>query len=296
MTDSKTIWDKLQEIDPRYIYAALIVVVVLPLLFPFSLPNIPSEPAVLAYRTMETVAAQHPNGFVLIASDWAASTRGESHWQDVAALRQIMTHHLRFAEVSFDTQNRSLEQADIAAVNDELAHSKPGYTPYVYGRDYCLWGYRPSTAVPQFLKGLVDDVPGTVHADYRGDPISKLPCMAGIATIKQVNAVLVITPSNLLDTFLQFVASKNGTPTVYFPTSVMAPEGYPYLDSGQISGMVAGIKGAGDYEQLEGAQGSVTRISTALSLVYALILTLILVGNLSYYVGRAIKMREGSGP
>jgi hypothetical protein len=291
-----TIWDKLQEIDPRYIYAALLLVITLPLLFPITLPNIPGQPAVKAYRTLQSVAHRNPHGFVLIASDWAASTRGESHWQDIAALRQVMTDRLRFAEVSFDPQNRSLEQADIATVNNELIQTLPGYAPYVYGRDYCLWGYRPSTAIPQFLKGLVDNVPATVHADYRGNAISSLPCMHGIRSLRDADAVLLITPSSLLDTFLQFVTSNKGrTPLIYFPTAVMAPEGYPYLDSGQISGMVTGIKGAGDYEQLEGAHGFATRISTALSLVYALILVLILVGNVSYYVGRGIRLRRGAG-
>jgi hypothetical protein len=292
----KTIWDKLQEIDPRYIYAALLVFVVVPMLFPVSLPNIPSPPAEQAYKTIETVANDNPGGFVLIASDWAASTRGESHWQDLAVLRQIMSHHLRFAEVSFDPQNRSLEQADIATINDELVQTHPGFARYVYGRDYCLWGYRPSTAIPQFLKGLVDNVPETVHSDYKGNLISNLPCMHGINSLKDADAIELITPSSLLDTFLQFVDTKTGgTPLIYLPTSVMAPEGYPYLDSGQISGMVTGIKGAGDYEQLEGAHGFATRISTALSLVYFLILLLILIGNVSYYVGRNIKLRGGAG-
>ena len=295
MTDN-SIWNRLQSIDPRVIYAALLVFVVAPLLFPLSLPNIASVPAVQAYGTIEHIAKSNPRAIVLITSDWAASTRGESHWQDVAALRQLMMHHLRFAEVSFDPQNRSLEQADIADVNEELERTMPGYVPYVYGRDYCLTGYRPSTAIPQFLKGLVDDVPGTIHADYRGNPIRGLPCMRDVKTVRDFAAIELITPSSLLDTFLQFVSSKNGgPPLIYFPTSVMAPEGYPYLDSHQIAGMVTGIKGAGDYEQLENVDGFGRKIATALSLVYLLILLLILIGNVSYYVERGVKRRGGSG-
>ena len=294
--NEKTIWDKLQAIDPRIIYAVLLLFVTVPLLFPISLPNIASPPAVRAYDMVETIAKTQPNSTVLIASDWSASTRGESHWQDIAALRQLMMHHLRFAEVSFDPQNRSLEQADIATINDELVQTHPGYARYVYGRDYCLLGYKPSTAIPQFLKGMVDDVPGTLHADYRGTPIADVSCMQGIKTMRDFSAIELITGTSLLDTFLQFVVSKSGgTPLIYFPTSVMAPEGYPYLDSHQIAGMVTGIKGAGDFEQLENVNGFGRRIATALSLVYFLSLALILIGNASYYIGRGNAARGGPG-
>ena len=281
--NDQTIWDKLQAIDPRYLYVALIVFIVVPLLAPISLPNIPSQPTRMGYETVERVASERPGDLVLIASDWSASTHGESHWQSIAALRQIMMRHLRFDVVSLDPQNSNLMIADINQVSDELtaAHKIPA--PYVYGKDYCLWGYRPSTAVPQFLKGIANDIPGTVHADYRGNPIASLPCMRGVRNTRDVSMVLLITPTSVLDTFLQFVG---GIPLVYFPTSVMAPEGYPYLDSHQIGGMVTGVKGAGDYEQLEGVKGFGYKIATALSLVYFLILLLILVGNVAYYVGK----------
>ena len=58
---------------------------------------------------------------------------------------------------------------------------------------------------------------------------------------------------------------------------------FPFLDSHQIEGLLAGVKGAGDYEELMGMKGGGTRVATALSLVYALIITLIVVGNIGYF-------------
>jgi hypothetical protein len=286
--DETNIWRRLQNIDPRILYVAVVIVIALPLLFPYTIPGIPLQPTVEAYNTVEGVARAKPNGLVLIASDWSASTRGENHWQDVIAIRHLMKRHLKFAVLSLDPQNRSLVTADIATANADT------HADYVYGRDYCLWGYKPSTALPQFLKGLVANVPGTVVADYRGTPVQQIPCMKGVQTMQDISMILLVTPTSLLDNFLQFVASAH-VPLIYFPTAVMAPEGYPYLDSHQIAGMVTGVKGAGDYEQLMGVSGFGRKISTALSLVYFLILLLILIGNIGYYVER-YQQRAGRTP
>ena len=76
----------------------------------------------------------------------------------------------------------------------------------------------------------------------------------------------------------------------------MAPTYYPYLDSGQISGMLTGIKGAGDYEGLIGIRrASAPARRGALSLVYFLIVVLIVLGNLGYYAGRTARRRAEAG-
>ncbi len=282
--DTKTnIWERMQEIDPRYLYAALIVFIVVPLLFGTTIPGIPSDAARQGYQTVETIAKEKPDTPVLISADWSASTRGESHWQSIAILRQIMRDHLKFALISFDARNPSLEKADIATVSDELVKNHTLAHPYVYGVDYCFWGYKPSGATPQILKGIVNDVPGTIKVDYRGTPFSQLPCMNGIHTVDDFSIIFLEASTSSLDSWLQFVVKNGNPPLIYFPTSVMAPEGYPYLQSHQIAGMVTGVKGAGDYEQLEHVNGFGRKISTALSLVYFLILLLIVIGNVGYY-------------
>jgi len=77
----------------------------------------------------------------------------------------------------------------------------------------------------------------------------------------------------------------------------MAPTYYPYLDTGQMSGMLTGIKGAGDYEglminaNLLDKPSFGTRAAGALSLVYTLIILLVILGNVGYYAARAAQRR-----
>jgi hypothetical protein len=79
---------------------------------------------------------------------------------------------------------------------------------------------------------------------------------------------------------------------LFAPTAVMAPTYYPYLDTGQMAGMLTGIKGAGDYEGLLGTHSFGSRAAGALSLVYALIILLIILGNVGYYASRAAQRKE----
>lgn len=274
----QNIWQKLQRIDPRILYVVLIVMIVVPLLFPkFTLPIIPSAQTVSAYNTIDQVAKSSPGKIALIDGWWAASTRGEQKWQTKAILRQLMRDRIPFAILGGDPQNPQLTM--------QLAQQLAPEYHYVYGVDYINWGYK--VAYVPLLKGLVTDIPGTLqNADFRGQPLSSFPIMRNVRNIRDIGVIIEITPSSTLDQMLQLVQGVNHTPLVFVPTAVMAPESYPFLDSHQIAGIVTGIKGAGDYEKLLGVSDFGTRASTALSMVYALIIFLIILGNLGYHMGR----------
>ena len=281
--NEKTIWQKLQTIDSRIIYGILIACILLPLLFPLKLPILPSQQSEEFYATVEKIAKTDPNKIVIVDGQWAPGTRGENQWQTVAILNHLMQRHIHFAILSFDTQNNTITQG--------LAESIAAKYGYVYGRDYVNWGYRPFAVFTQTLKGLVNNIPGTIKKDWKGKPIADFPVMQGIKDIQDVKGIVEITPSGTLDTWIGLVQGVNKTPVLYAPTAVMAPDSYSYLDSGQISGLLTGVKGAGDYEKLTGVTSFGTKAAGALSLVYALIILLIIIGNIGYFQQKAAEKR-----
>ena len=288
----QTIADRLQTIDRRIIYGILLVIILIPLFIPIALPTYPSKQSQDFYDTIERVAKESPNKIVILDGQWSPSTRGENQWQAQAVVTHLMVRHLHFAILSFDTQNNTVTQT---LVVEPLA-KKYGY---VYGQDYVNWGYRPATSFVPILKGLVTDIPNTIKKDYKGVPISQLPVMKGVKTRDDIGAVVEVTPVASAEFWLGLFEQNNNPPFLFAPTAVMAPTYYPYLDTGQMAGMLTGIKGAGDYEGLliNGKQLKTpsfgTRAAGALSLVYALIIFLIILGNIGYYAGRAAKRRTG---
>ena len=286
-----TIWDRLQSIDRRIIYAILLAVIIIPLFVTIKLPSYPSQQSQDFFDTIERVAKESPNKLVIIDGQWSPSTRGENQWQTQAIVTHLMARHLHFATLTAETQNSTVTQTQVV----EPLAKRFGY---VYGRDYINWGYRPPASYASTLKGLVTDVPGTIKKDYKGAPITQFEVMKGIKSREDIGAVVEVTPSGTAEQWLGLFEQNNNPAFLFAPTAVMAPTYYPYLDTKQIAGMLTGIKGAGDYEGLlinanildkpsfgTGAAG-------ALSFVYALIILLIILGNIGYYAGRAAQRRD----
>lgn len=287
-----TLWDRLQTIDRRIIYGVLLVVILIPLFFPITLPTYPSKQSQDFYDTVERVAKESPNKIIIIDGQWSPSTRGENQWQTQAIVTHLMQRHLHFAILSFDTQNNTVTQTQIV---EPLAKQYG----YVYGKDYINWGFRPSASFVPTIKGLVTNIPGTIKKDYKGTPITQFEVMKGIKTRDDVGALVEITASATAEYWLGLFEQNDNPPFLFAPTAVSAPTYYPYLDAHQMSGMLTGIKGAGDYEGLLIQNGLLktpsfgTRAAGALSLVYALIILLIIFGNVGYYAARAAQRRQG---
>ncbi len=278
------IWQRLQTIDRRVIYAVLILFILIPLFNPkFNLPIIPSKQSQDFY---DTVAQVPDGGMVLVDGWWSPGSRGENQWQTQAVLLHLMKRHLRFAILSFDPQNNTIVQNMVNTLAPKYA--------YVEGRDYVNFGYRPSSVFGQTIQAMAVNLPNALKKDRNGNPLQGMPVMYGITSTHDLGAVVEVTPSATVEAWLGLGGLRQGAksvPLLLATTAVGAPTYYPYLDSGQISGMLTGVKGAGDYEFLLGTSTFGTRATGALSLVYALIIGLIALGNIGYFAGRAAERK-----
>ncbi len=283
-----TIWQRMQTIDRRLIYGLLLVVILIPLFVNMNPPIIPSQQSIDFYNTIETLAKNDPDHTKMVIVDgwWGASTRGENYWQAQAIITHLMQRRIHFATLSFDPQNATLVRVLVTNLAKKYH--------YVYGQDYVQWGYRVQF-VPT-LKALAspNGLQGAIKTDQDGKPIGQFPVMKNITDLKDIGAIVEISPTASLPAWIGLVQGKYNTPLLYAPTAVMAPDAYPFLDSGQVSGLLTGVKGAGDYEQLTHTHTFGTRATGALSLVYALIILLVILGNVGYYAERAAA-RRGQG-
>src|ERR1041385_5249961 len=75
-------------------------------------------------------------------------------------------------------------------------------------------------------------------------------------------------------------------------TAVMAPQQYAYLDSGQLSGLLTGMKGAAEYEQLLDAPGQGLIGMSGQSFAHLYILILVVLANTSVVMGWARRRRR----
>jgi hypothetical protein len=132
-------------------------------------------------------------------------------------------------------------------------------------------------------QGIVNAFP----KDYRGSETRSMPIMRGVRDYSSF-PMLVNISSGYPGTkeWVQQVQARFHLPMVAGVTAVSAPEFYPYLQSGQLLGLLGGMAGAAEYEKARGEKGSATRGMDAQSLAHFFVAFCILLGNVVQWTKR----------
>ena len=117
--------------------------------------------------------------------------------------------------------------------------------------------------------------------------------MRDIHNYRNVKAVISLGAGNVADFWIQYGNAKYGFPLALGVTGVMASDYYPYLQSGQIFGLIPGVKGASEYEQLTGRRGAGSRGMPYQVTTHIVILVLIVISNVGYIAQRRARRRAG---
>ena len=124
----------------------------------------------------------------------------------------------------------------------------------------------------------------------------------GVRSIRDVKVVFTAATGLIGEYWITLVNAQSGTPVIIGPTAVSAPKYYAFISSGQLAGMLGGMKGAAEYEQLLAKRypalgelyGS-TKLFTATkgmdaqTGIHLVIIIFIVIGNGAYL---AYRMRE----
>jgi hypothetical protein len=268
-------FERLQNIDRRYMYLLLVVVIILPLVARINLPVVVSPAVKGAYEAVERIPSDK---IAVISVIWSSGTIAENRPQTEALIRHMFMRGKKFAIVAFDPQGSELAFQSAQRIAEEMDKK--------YGVDWVHWGYKPSANLIPMLQSLPRDVHKAIGKDYFGTPVGNIPMMKTVRTIRDIGLIADVTPSATLEIWIAFIYGQYRTPLIYAPTAVMAPEGFNPLDAGQIKGMLTGMKGAAEYERLLGRSDFATRAAGALSTSHMLIIVLIILGNIGYISSR----------
>ncbi|MBI3910844.1 MAG: hypothetical protein HY320_07910 [Armatimonadetes bacterium] len=264
-------------IDRRLVYAGLFLITLAPLVGRWALPlYVTPPPKMLA----DTINALPQDKLVFISSNWDAGTQAENRPQMTVLVRHLIRRRLKFASISIGAPNAP--QLANAAIEQAIQLEK---VPWVYGQDWVNLGYKLATE--PWLRSFVRQIPEAVKEDWKGTPVDQIPVMRGVQKFGpdgQASMLIDITGSATIDGWYRYL-SPTGVKLGLGCTAVMAPEQYPFLDSGQLSGLLTGMKGAAEYEQIIGAQGFGTTAMAGQSFAHLYILILIILGNLSLVLG-----------
>ncbi|MGQ9816417.1 MAG: hypothetical protein ACUVQ3_00465, partial [bacterium] len=116
-----------------------------------------------------------------------------------------------------------------------------------------------------------------------------LPLMQKIRNYRDISIAIIIAAADYPQEWLMYAQARYGLEIGTGLTAVMAPKYYPFLQTGQLAGMMSGMKGAAEYENLllkSGYTQATGKAETGMNsqiLIHLLIITLIIIGNIGYW-------------
>jgi hypothetical protein len=268
------VWEKLANVDRRWIYALMIFVIGLALIKPVGLAIIPSADTQKVYDIIEALP---PGSIVWLGMEFSAGGIPELMPALQSMIRQGFKEgrDLRFVCAGMWQMAGDMADQAFSIVEEEFPHKK-------YGVDWVNIGYKPGGDVllQQYQESIIKTAQGV---DFYGQDLNQFPLMKEFTSLKQAALIAIFctgTPGE--KEYIKHVTSPNNIPLVEAAISVSIPECMPLVQAGQIKGLLAGMKGAAEYEVLVGKPGSATAGMDAQSFSHALIIIFMILGNIGY--------------
>jgi len=266
---------RLGNVDRRWIFLIIALVVMYPLFKPLGLPIRPTDSSREVFNVIDALPEDSK---VLLSCDYGPSTKPEIHPMAVGVMRHVLKkgHQLYVTCLWPDGVFMAREALE------QVAEKEYGLT---YGEDYVLLGFRPGNEA--VIKGIVSDIRKMYTIDSRSNPIENIPMMENIKNIRDFDFLFSASagfPGTI--EWVQLAADPTGISMSTGTTSVQVNEVMPYVDSGQITGILAGMPGAAEYEALIGKPDIGTSGMDAQSIAHVVIVLFIIFGNIAFYLER----------
>jgi hypothetical protein len=270
---AKRVFD-IRSIDRRVIFTLIFIAVAWPLIQPMRLPISVSPPVETLYDAIEAV----PEGsIVMLGGDYSPDTMPELQPMVEAFIHHAFERNLRVVIACLWPASPPLVERITTPLAEEYGKE--------YGVDYVNLGYMAGGIVT--LLGMGSSIPNTFPSDYHGTPVGSIPLMQEVENFDDIAFVMEVsagTPGTR--EWVQQIQGRYRVSIGSGTTAVGAPNFYPYVQSGQLTGLLGGLKGAAEYETLIGHPADATKGMDAQSIVHALVVVFILLGNVVYLLER----------
>jgi hypothetical protein len=263
----------LQNVDRRIIYTVLFIVLAVPLLKPIGLPISITNETRVAYDTIDAI----PSGkAVLFSSTIGPSNAAEIHPQGIAVMKHLISKKVKvvFAPTGAEALQYQLQYAQMCKD-----------AGYVEGQDYILLPFMAGeetvyAAIGKDIKSL-----------YTSQP--KSPLWDSIKDVTDFALIVDSSGGPSQRYALAHIGGPRKVKIVPLVVGVILTTILPYFSAGQLSGIVAALSGAAEYETLVKAPGKGLSGMDAQSLGHLWVILLVVVGNIAYYLSKKDEPQKG---
>jgi len=273
---------RFDQINPRFIYLLLAVVVIFPILKPIGLAI--SIDQQLTQPVFDWIEGLSPGDIVFFDAAYSGGSDSELGPQLRAWFAHCMKKGVKVVGVAQWEAGSALAYSSIKTVAARLMER--GISA-VEGVDWVMVGFKGG-GQPVFRAMQDDFWKACGNVDWTGKDFSEIPLLARVKKWDtETTKGLII-----------FSAGSPGIPTytTYFPNhplyvgdvAVQVAGTSNLLRSGQVKGILPGLAGAAQYEILMGEPGLSVKLMDAQSMGHLWIIILVILGNIGY----RLKMKD----
>ena len=274
----------LRDLDRRWIFLMMLLAVAVPVLLQ---PRFPEKPSALTQAVFAEIEALKPGDRVLMAFDFDPASAGElgpmaTTFTYHCARKKLRLYFLALWPVGPQMIDGSIQNV----ILKDFPHM-------VYGEDYVNLAYK--SGGEGVIKVILTDIRQLFTTDAHGTPISKIPMMQDITSIRQMDLIVSVSAGSPgTKEWVQYAVTPypDDLRIVGGCTGVQAPLLYPYIPD-QLPGLLGAIKGAAEYEELvmsvyggsdrSGIYFEARRRMGPQLVAHLLMILLIIAGNVVYF-------------
>ena len=263
--------NKIINIDRRILFILVAAAVIVSTILQPRLPVAVSEPTQNVYDYIEALP---PGSTVMMSFDYGPSSMPEPTAIGAAILRHCFTRGVKVIGMTLEPEGVPLAESLLK----DIAREKGA----VEGEDYVFLGFRPGDAA--VILGIGFNIADVFAMDYAGNPVADIPLMQRITNYNEIDLMMVLASGDTTETWITYAHTKYDLKIAAGTTAVITTQLYPFLQSGQLVGLLNGYLGAAEYEKLTGelAEGTIG-INNATA-VHLLIIGLVIMGNIIYFI------------
>jgi hypothetical protein len=269
-------WEKLTALPREVVMSMVILAMLIPALNPLGLPLMTGDMSRAWYDTVDALPA---DSVVLMDIGYGSGGFPSLGPGNIAALHQMFEKDLKVVLMATSLEGTMMYPLVMAEVRPEQDYG------LVYGEDYVFIGYVAGEQTA--MAGILGDLKALVSVDYEGTSIGSLSLMDNINGADDIDLVAYLTTAGgIAEGWVYQAYSQYDKDVVGGVLSMMTTSIKPYYDSGQLLGIMDGIKGAADLEFITGNPGDAIVSSDILTFTQTLVLIFIIIGNVSYWMAK----------
>lgn len=229
---------KLLYIDRRIIYLLVAIGALIPIIRPIGLPIVPTSPVAGVFNKVEGLK---PGDKVIMSFDYGPSSEPELNPMADAILRHLFMKDVKVVIVAI------FPLGGVSMAIQELDRIVPEFD-LEYGVDYVNLGYKDGGQAP--MKAMGVSIRDVFPDDVDGNPTDTMPLVDLVRNYDDAEVVISLATGIIGEWWANLINAQFGVDVAVGCTAVSAPKYYAYLRSGQMIGLLGGLKGASEYEKL----------------------------------------------